>query len=135
MPTLWSSSISFCFFLPNSVIPMFSQLKNSASGKIKLSKLYFCLECFSPHPSSYHVLTSSRGDVLFFYQIQRSLSCVAELTSHQFTLETAWESDSLGVLAAASFGHYPFPIIAITLVFSERSHQYLKHKSLHPPSS
>ena len=46
------------FFLPNSVISMFSQLKNSAPGKIKLSKLYFCLECFSPHFSSYHAFTS-----------------------------------------------------------------------------
>ena len=54
------------FFLPNSVISMFSQLKNSAPGKIKLSKLYFCLGCFSPHFSSYHAFTSWREDVLFF---------------------------------------------------------------------
>ena len=39
---------------------------------------------------------------MFSFKIQRSQSCVAEVTSHQFTLETAWEPDSLGVLAAAA---------------------------------
>ena len=137
------------FSLPNSVISVFSQLKNSAPGKIKLSKLYFCLEVFLR--ILVHIMRLRLQEGVFpFFQIQRSLSCVAEVTSHQFTLVTAWESDSLGVLAAASFdrnkknwcnhnpfpyhlGHYPF-LVAIT-VFSERSHQYLQHKSLHPRSS
>ena len=83
------------FFLPNSVISMFSQLKNSAPGKIKLSKSYFCLGCFSPHFSSYHAFTSWRGDVLFFRF--RDLNLVSQkwhLTSshlRQHGSQTLWE--------------------------------------------
>ena len=119
----------------------FCSWQNQAFEIIFLSGMFFSTFQFI---SCVYVL--KRGCSLF--QIQRSQSCVAEVTSHQLTLETAWESDSLGVVAAAAsfdrnkktwcnhnpfpyhLGHYPFHIV-ITLVFSERSHQYLQHKS--PP--
>ena len=83
------------FFLPNSVISMFSQLKNSAPGKIKLSKLYFCLGCFSPHFSSYHAFTSWM-DVLFL-DSEISILCRRSDISPVHT----W--DSLGVRLSGSF--------------------------------
>ena len=90
------------FFLPNSVMSMFSQLKNSASGKIKLLKLYFCLECFYPHFSSYHAFLSSRGNVLLFRF--RDLYLVSQkwhlTSSHLWQLgsQTLWEFWQLQVL-------------------------------------
>ena len=97
------------FFLPNSVISMFSQLKNSAPGKIKLSKLYFCLGCFSPHFSSYHAFTSWM-DVLFL-DSEISILCRRSDISPVHTCDSlgvrlfslsSWKSDSLGVSAAAA---------------------------------
>ena len=138
------------FSLPNSVISVFSQLKNSAPGKIKLSKLYFCLEvflCILVHIMSCGYVFK-RGCSLFS-DSEISILCSRSDISPVHTCDSLgvrlWEFWKLQVLIGTKrtlcnhnpfpyhLSHYPF-LVAIT-VFSERSHQYLQHKSLHPPSS
>ena len=89
------------FFLPNSVISMFSQLKNSAPGKIKLSKLYFCLEVFLR--ILVHIMRLRLQEGVFpFSDSEISILC------RRSDISPVHTCDSLGVRLSGSFGSCKF---------------------------